>query len=151
MAQTATQQPAKTREELLAEWQEASRQLALWKEIENNLRLLAVKAFFPDDAESADAKGTRNYDLGEGAKLKCVFKQNVTVAKGDTLETALTKIEAMGERGKLIAERVIRWKPELDSKEYDAMPDDMRAILDTAITTKPGTPALEVALPKTAK
>lgn len=150
MAQ-ANQKPVKSNEQLLAEWQEASRQLALWKEIENNARNATVAAFFPDDATDPDAKGTRNYVLAEGAKLKCVFKQNVTIAKGEPLETALTKIEAMGERGKLIAERVIRWKPELDAKEYDAMPDDMRVILDTVITTKPGTPALEVVVKESAK
>lgn len=148
MAQTKSAQPVKSKEDLLTEWQEAARQLALWKEIENNLRLLTVKTFFPDEAESADAKGTHNYELGDGAKLKAVFKQNVTIAKGDPLEAALSKIEATGERGKLIAERVIKWEPKLDAKEYEAMPDDLRAVLDTVLTVKPGTPSLEIAIPK---
>lgn len=133
------------RDTAIQTWKDAQAQLAFWKDAELTARNSAIESAFSEPVDS----GTMNYDLGKGYKLKAVFRENYKLEKGDALEKALAKIEATGERGVLIAERVIRWKPELSKTEYDLMPDELRAILDTVLTVEPGTPSLELVEPKT--
>ncbi|MCW2764036.1 MAG: PaP73 [Marmoricola sp.] len=135
----------KVRDAAIQTWKDAQAQSAFWKDAELTARIAAIEAVFTEPPDS----GTVNYDLGKGYKLKAVFRENYKLEKGDPLEQALTKIEATGERGKLIAERVIRWKPELSKTEYDQMPDELRSILDTVLTVEPGTPSLELVEPAT--
>lgn len=146
IATADTRTPAEVeRDTAIQTWKDAQAQLAFWKDAELMARNAAIEQTF---TEPVDA-GTMNYDLGKGYKLKAVFRENYKLEKGDALEKALAKIEAMGERGLLITERVIRWKPELSKTEYDLMPDEMRAILDTVLTVEPGTPSLELVEPAT--
>jgi hypothetical protein len=80
------------------------------------------------------------------------FIQN---AEGKTdkarIEKALSKIEKDGESGELIAERLVKWTPELSLTEYKQLSDKYRKIIDDVIITSEGTPTLEIKEPKAKK
>lgn len=132
----------------LTEWEAADLALAKAKSNESRLRSEVVLLFWgvnPPDS------GTENIPLNDGYKLKAVFKQNVTLADKEEVDKALTKIEKAGAEGKLLAERLIQWKPSLVKKEYDLLPDKYRKIINEVITTNPGTPSLAIVVPKDKK
>ena len=140
--------PTKTtkRDELILKWNEAQKTLAEAKAIEMELRYEVTATCFPVEA---DFEGTENVDLGEGWKLKSVFKLNRRLAnsKGET-DKALTKIEKLGADGEFVAERLVKWKPELSLSEYKKLPNNMRKIIDDVITATPGSPSLSLIEPK---
>jgi hypothetical protein len=138
----------KTRKDaLLLQWEAAASALAKAKETEMNLRSQVVEAFYPAHKD----EGTENVELGNGFKLKAVFKMSRRLAAIDAVNDALNKIEATGPEGKFIAERIVRWKPELDKKEYDQLGPQCKSIIDTVLTISPATPALEIVEPKAKK
>jgi hypothetical protein len=132
---------------LLLKWEEAGKALAQAKETEMNLRASVIEAFYP----THKASGTENVELGNGFKLKAVFKQNYRLAAIEQVNEVLEKIEKINSEGKFVAERIVRWKPELDKKEYDNLGPTFKTIIDTVLIVSPATPALEIVEPKTKK
>lgn len=142
------------RDRLLVDWQAKKAALETAKEQEMEARKLAVM-FMHDPAKSGT---TENVELGGGYKatmkvpVRYGFIQN---AEGKTdkarIEKALSKIEKDGEAGELIAERLVKWTPELSLTEYKQLPDKYRKIIDDVIITSEGTPTLEIKEPKAKK
>lgn len=142
------------RDRLLVDWQNKKAALEVAKEEEMAARKLAVM-FMHDPSKSGT---TENFELGGGYKatikvpVRYGFVQN---AEGKTdkarIEKALSKIEKDGEAGELIAERLIKWTPELSLTEYKQLPDKYRKIIDDVIVTSEGTPTLEIKEPKAKK
>lgn len=142
------------RDRLLVDWQNKKAALEVAKEEEMTARKLAVM-FMHDPSKSGT---TENVELGGGYKatmkvpVRYGFVQN---AEGKTdkarIEKALSKIEKDGEAGELIAERLIKWTPELSLTEYKQLPDKYRKIIDDVIVTSEGTPTLEIKEPKAKK
>lgn len=142
------------RDRLLVDWQAKKAALETAKEQEMDARKAAVM-FMHDPSKSGT---TENVELGGGYKatmkvpLRYGFVQN---AEGRTdkakIEKALAKIEKDGEAGELIAERLIKWTPELSLTEYKQLPDKYRKIIDDVIITSEGTPTLEIKEPKAKK
>lgn len=142
------------RDRLLVDWQAKKAALEVAKEQEMEARKLAVM-FMHDPSKSGT---TENVELGGGYKatmkvpVRYGFIQN---AEGRTdkakIEKALAKIEKDGEAGELIAERLIKWTPELSLTEYKQLPDKYRKIIDDVIITSEGTPTLEIKEPKAKK
>jgi hypothetical protein len=142
------------RDRLLVDWQAKKAALEVAKEAEMAARKLAVM-FMHDPSKSGT---TENVELGGGYKatmkvpVRYGFIQN---AEGRTdkakIEKALAKIEKDGEAGELIAERLIKWTPELSLTEYKQLPDKYRKIIDDVIITSEGTPTLEIKEPKAKK
>lgn len=115
-----------------------------------------------DHIYSGDTTGTHNYNLGDGYVLKAELGINYALndkpvdpndPKGEThLDVALAKIEASGNQGPFIVERLIRWKPELSITEYKSLPPALKTIIDGVITTKPDAPTLKfIEPPKSAQ
>jgi len=139
---------APSKESVLAAWEAANKALAKAKEAEIELRNKVIEAWYPAHKE----EGTENIELAAGYKLKAVFKVNRTLADRDKVDAALTKIEKLGGvEGKIIAERLIQWKPSLNKKEYDILTDKYRKVIDEVLTIKPGAPSLEIVEPKSKK
>ena len=46
------------------------------------------------------------------------------------------------------AERVFRWKAEVNATEWKGIPDDVRNILAEAVTSKTGSPTIKINLSK---
>ncbi|QEG09350.1 hypothetical protein PM395_gp56 [Xanthomonas phage Samson] len=142
------------RDRLLVDWQAKKAALEVAKEAELEARKLAVM-FMHDPAKSGT---TENVELGGGYKatmkvpVRYGFVQN---AEGKTdkarIEKALSKIEKTGQAGELIAERLVKWTPELSLTEYKQLPDNFRKIIDDVIVTSEGTPTLEIKEPKAKK
>jgi hypothetical protein len=132
------------RDVLIGKWLEAQAASKAAVETERLLRVQVMQSFFP---EAQPDEGTVNQELGNGYKLKFVFKQNITLNK-DKVDDALAEIERQGEEGKFIAGRLIKFKPELSLTEYKQLEPKMKKIIDKVITSKPGSPTIEFIEPK---
>jgi len=142
------------RDRLLAQWEITKKTLERAKEVEMELRKINV-AFLSDPAKH---KGTENVELGGGYKATMVKKINYGFVKNadgkidkHAIDDALDAIEEKIESGKLIAERLIKWTPDLSLTEYNQLPDAAKAIIDKVIVTTDAAPTLEIKAPKAAK
>lgn len=137
----------KTQIDKIAAWDETKAQLALLKEREAEMRQDILNELYADNKI-----GVNTIKLANGYELKATFKETFSLLcdeDDNRLDPALDAIENLGERGKLIVERLIKWKPSLVKNEYDQLPDDIRRIFDTAVLVKPAAATLEIKAPKT--
>lgn len=123
----------------IQEWVDAANELNAARDKESQLRKEIFGEHFPDPKE-----GTNTVNLDNGWKLKAVHKLNRTLDKA-ALPAVLKEMEEGSE------ERLINYKPELKLKEYKALAEAQKQILNQAVTTKPGTPSLELVPPKETK
>lgn len=142
------------RDRLLVDWQAKKAALDTAKEAELEARKLSVM-FMHDPAKSGS---TENVELGGGYKAKMKVPVRYGFIQNDAgrvdkarIEKALSKIEKTGEAGELIAERLVKWTPELSLTEYKQLSDKFRSIIDDVIITTEGTPTLEIVEPKAKK
>lgn len=135
----------------ILQWQNKAKELEVIKAEELALRLEVFKMAFASPKE-----GMNNFDLGNGYTLKAEHKYNYNLSEskqprngGEPFATtkALNAIEALGNEGKFLAERVVNWKPELSIKEYRDLDQKYKALIDKALTITPGTPSLKIDAP----
>lgn len=137
-------------QQLVAHWHKTQGIANTWKLKEAALREECVRRIFSNDT----AAGTYNIELGQGYKLKCVRKDTYTpITKKTnpddvTISEALQKIRGLGNEGAFIADRLVKWKPELSLTEYKQSPENIQKIILDAIVIKPAMPTLEVVEPK---
>ena len=132
---------AVTQEDLNA-WSQLQKQLGDLKSAEMLLRTKIFKGLFPNPVE-----GTNSVPLGtEGWVIKAKYPIN---RKPDValLTARAPELRAAG----IVLEDVIRTIPELSTGEYRKLTDEQRHLLDQVMEVKPGSPALEIVLPKRAK
>lgn len=133
--------------EVMAEWGKLAQQLEDLKTLEAAYRMAVYEIQFPECEE-----GTNRLELGNGYSLKCVAKLNYTLAnKNGETEAALDELEKTGEQGKFLADRLVKWSPDLSVKEYRDLDPKYKTIIDKVLTIKPGTPQMEIEEPKAAK
>lgn len=140
------------RDYLLMFWQNSKVALERAKEIEMDARKAAVD-FMRDPAKAGT---TENVALGNGYSAKMKTPVNYNFVKTEdgakinklAIEKALQKIEKDGEVGELIAERLVKWTPDLSLTEYKLLSEKHRKIIDEVIITSEGTPMLEIKEPK---
>lgn len=141
------------RDELLQQWIEKKKTLESAKAEEMELRKQIVS--FVADPDKIE--GTENIELGNGYKLKAVKKvtYNFNVPEGvdkrDFVDDVLDKLEKVGPEGKFLADRLVKWNPELSVSEYKELPENFKKIVDEVIVTKEGSPTLELVEPKAKK
>lgn len=124
---------------LTAEWWSVSQSLDAIKARELELRKELFARQFPNPVEgSAENK----VQLGDGWILQADYKINRTV--DDAVVSALMQ----GDNTRALAQKVFRYKPELNLKDFKALSPEERALISEAVTEKPGTPALSIKLPK---
>ena len=132
-------------------WQAKAKELETVKAAELVLRNEVFRLAFANPKE-----GTNSIEMGNGYQLKAVYKYNYSLSEskqprngGTPFATtvALNAIEALGNEGKFLAERVVTWKPELSIKEYRDLDPKYKVLLDKALTITPGTPALSIKAP----
>lgn len=139
--------PEQLRDKAILEWLESVKTLAAAKQDEVSRRNAIVAMCFPNPTE-----GTNNLVLGNGYTLKCVVKYNYTMDKDNAkVEAALEAIERLGDEGKFLADRIVRWTPELSVTEYRELGTKYKAEIDKVLTIKPGQSSLELAEPKAKK
>jgi len=143
------------RNRLLILWDESKKALEVAKETEMTARKKAVEFSFDQGKNS----GTERIELGNGWQAKAVKKVNYGWVKTEdgklnknAIEIALQKIETIGgQTGELIAERLVKWTPDLSLTEYNLLSQEYRAIIDEVIVTTDGAPSLEIIAPKSPK
>lgn len=136
------------RDSKIIAWEQAVKALGVAKDTEAALRKEVLGEVFAFDLETL-REGTENFELGNGYKLKAVFKisRNLNNAE-DAVDKVLTKIEKTGAEGAFIAERLVNWKPELSVSEYKKLPEKFKKMIDEVVTSKESMPALELIAPK---
>lgn len=143
------------RDRLLLDWEEQKKALEVAKEREMSARKLVVDFAFDPNKVS----GTERIDLGNGYQAKAVKKINYGFVKNAdgkldkrAIDRALEKIEKVGGAvGELIAERLVKWTPDLSLTEYNQLDDKFKKIIDEVIVTTDGAPTLEIIAPKAPK
>lgn len=125
---------------LLTAWRAAVRELAeIAKPVIERERLLrqqVVDAYF-----AAQPEGTSRCAVGEEGELVLTYPYTRTID-----EAALASVAARLPEGSV--PYLVRYKPALELERYRTMPDELRAIFDEALITKPGSPVLKFNPPK---
>jgi len=140
-----------------------------WIEYEKTLRLEVTSLCFPNPVA-----GTQRVNLDSGGKLKLVYGSSYTlgdkelidpvlqekVSVKNQVDAALNAIEELGDYGAFLAERLVKWKPELNEPEYKALNKSIndgtasseeieaKRIIDSILIIKPASPQLEYEAPK---
>lgn len=126
----------------LNEWDALQKQLSALKSAEMLLRMKIFKGLFLNPVE-----GTNTLPLGdEGWVIKAKYPIN---RKPDValLTARAAELRAAG----IPLDSVIRTIPELATGEYRKLTEEQRNLLDQVMEVKPGSPALEIVLPKRAQ
>ena len=143
------------RDRLLLAWEESKKALEVAKEKEMEQRKAVVAFAFDPNKES----GTERIELGNGYQAKAVKKVSYGFIKTEdgklnkaAIDKALAKIEKVGGAvGELIAERLVKWTPDLSLTEYKQLDEKFKKIIDEVIVTSEGAPTLEIIAPKAPK
>lgn len=129
-------------------WEAAVKALAAAKDAEAALRKEVLAEAFAFDPEAL-REGTENFELSNGYKLKTVFKISRNLNnENEAVDKVLAKIEKTGPEGVFIAERLVKWKPELSVTEYKKLPEKFKKLFDEVVTSKEAMPSLELVAPK---
>lgn len=142
-----SEQVAVTAEDL-ATWFKKKAQLAKLKGEEAMLRSRIFKFYFPNPTEGAKDNKVPLND-GTGAILQADHVINRTVDE-QQLEALREAMFAEGSNlPKLDLTKLIKWKPELSITEYRKLTPEERHVMDQALIIKPGSPQMEIKIPKT--
>ena len=129
-------------------WEAAVKALAAAKDAEAALRKEVLAEAFAFDPEAL-REGTETFEIGNGYKLKAVFKISRNLNnENEAVDKVLSKIEKTGPEGVFIAERLVKWKPELSITEYKKLPEKFKKLFDEVVTSKEAIPSLELVAPK---
>lgn len=135
--------------QVMLAWRTAAEQLEQCKLAEQVYRKAVFEMKFPDAKE-----GTQRVELGNGYYLKAVYPLNYNLSKDNT-EAAQDAIGKLSPKADVIADRLVRWTPELSVKEYRLLMADtteegkqIQTLLSTVLTITPGMPRLEIEEPK---
>lgn len=123
------------------EWARVTAELGKLKAAEILLRTKIFKAMFPNPKE-----GTNQVDLTGGYVLKAKYSISRKIV--EDLLAAHTK--SLKEAGLKLADLIVI-KRELSITEYRKLTEEQLKLFDQILEIKPGTPALEIELPKRAK
>lgn len=126
----------------LNQWSELQRQLGALKSAEMLLRIKIFKGLFP-----APVEGTNSIPLGDEG---WVIKAKYPINRKPDVALLTARAQELRDAG-IVLEDVIRTVPELATGEYRKLTDEQRNLLDQVMEVKPGSPALEIVLPKRAK
>lgn len=143
------------RDFLLARWEAAKATLEKAKADEMDWRKAVVKFAFDPNKKS----GTEHIELDNGYEAKAVKKQNYGFIKNletnrtdkAKIDAALTAIELRSPAGSIIAERLVKWTPDLSLTEYKQLPAEDKEIIDSVLIVTDGAPTLEIVAPKGSK
>lgn len=122
----------------LTKWYELQKELAIVKDAEMKLRNKIFKGLFTDPRE-----GVNKHPLAEGWILKADHKIDRKVE--EALLSTLTP--ALREKG-INPDSLVKWKPELVTAEYRKLTEEEMKLFDQVLTITPGTPSMEIVLPK---
>lgn len=127
-------------QEDLTKWYELKEQLASIKASEMLLRQKIFAGYFPTPVE-----GTNDAPLADGYVLKGKYSITRDVDPG-AIGALKDKLLEAG----IKADALVQYKPSLVLKEYRTLTKEQQDLFDQCLIIKPGSPALEIVLPKKA-
>ena len=116
--------------DVLQEWYEAQQQLQALKEKEARLRKAVAESF----AVEKDFAGTKKRPLGNGWTLEASW--SLTYKMPELLDKGIDP------------RAVVRWKPELDKRNYNALTPEQQQVMNLCMEVKQGMPTMKVVAPK---
>lgn len=145
------------------EWREAAETLSRVKSKEMLLRLKIFKHYFV-----APEEGTNNAETLEGFIVKGGYKitrdvdaAGLAVVKALTVGQVREHLTKLGfdvsqrpddclvtEALQLHIDKLVKWEPSLSIRDYRTLTNEQRAIFDTCMTIKAGSPTVEIIPPK---
>jgi hypothetical protein len=158
---------AARRDNAILTWRHDKQQLDFWKGNEAARRAEVTAICFPEAK-----KGTQRYPLGSGYALKLVYGYNYKLGNKEMVdpinpgeaipvrkqvEMLEDAIAELGNEGPFLAQRLIKWTPELVEREYLALDSDnethmkAKALIDAILTITPASPQLALEEPKASK
>lgn len=123
------------------QWAAVNKQIGVLKATEMLLRMKIFRTMFPTPIE-----GTNSVNLTEGWVLKAKYPITRKVLE----DVLVARTKEFKEAGLKLNDLIVR-KPELAVAEYRKLTAEELKLFDQALEIKPGTPALEIVLPKRAK
>lgn len=144
---------AKSRDEVLAEWEARKILLETAKQREIEFRKYVVDRVFPDKHE-----GMNNLSLNNGYVLKASIKYSYKLSDNKLVEEGLDKLAKIGNSGSFIADRLVSWTPNFLLTEYRELQKnaeggseeakEMLKVINSFLTIEDAAPALEIKSPK---
>lgn len=148
------------RDALLTNWLKAKSDFMSAQQLERDLRSKVQAMLFPNPRQ-----GAQRYPLGRGYGVKLVHDLQYDLGDKDEAKSGGRSIEkqvqaledaicALGNEGPALAERLIRWKPELSPSEYRKLDCSLeiqakiKELIDALLTTKPKSPQIDLEEPK---
>lgn len=132
-------------------WYKMRADLATLKRAESLLRMRIFRHLFPIPEEGTNTVQLDTLPMLAGMAptgnvIKAVHKLN-----RDIDVAALTTLTPRFQEANLPLAKLVKYVPELVIKEYRKLTDEERQLFEQAIIIKPGSPALEIVLPASAK
>lgn len=137
---------------LLLKQQQYAAELKRLQLVEGLLRAEVVNRYFGTEL----VEGVNNYDLGKGYMLKVTYGYNYSLSESEKPKNggmvkatsfALEQLRTMGNEGIFIADRLVKWKPELSISEYRKLSAEHKAVIDKALTVSVAAPKVELKEP----
>ena len=122
----------------LAEWYKMQEEMKKLRAREMILRQKIFKFYFPNPNE-----GTNNHNMPDGYVLKGKHTINRDVDPG-----AFQVLRKTFEEAGIHPDALVQYKPSLVKREYNTLTEEQKRLFDQALIVKPGSPALEIVLPK---
>lgn len=122
----------------LATWYKLSKELKALKVKESLLRKKIFHGAFPEPNE-----GTNSLVLTDGycLKGKYTISRDIDIGSLGALKETLRE-------NKINVDILVNYKPSLVLREYRKLNEEERNLFDQCLIVKPGSPALEIVLPK---
>lgn len=137
---------------LVAQHDEAKVVLEAAKNSEMEARLMVGNYAFP---VAGRKEGVNNLELTDGRVVKLGHKVNYKLsADNEAVEKAEDAIDAIGNEGPFLRERIITWEAKFSKSEYNKLDTSnpthakVKAEIDKVLEISNGTPSLEVKEPK---
>lgn len=124
---------------MLDAWEAVDQLRSLIQDCEMDMRLKLFAGAWANPKE-----GTNSHKLPDGRVLKGQYKINRYIDEAALPAT----LEALRERGVANTDALVRYKPELAKREWNALSEENKLIFSAAVTSKPGAPSFEITIPK---
>jgi len=124
--------------EELSYWEKLARQLSQIKTEEITLRKRIFEVMFPDAGE-----GTNTHPLANDYVLKASYPFTRDIDEG-----ALAAMQDELKAANVPMDTLVKYKPTLSKSTYNKLTEEQRKLVDQFIICRPGSPALEISLPK---
>lgn len=134
--------PGKRYMQILTEWLDNRTKLAYYKAQEMEQRKILFAGAFPNPKE-----GTQRFKLADGRTIVGQYKIG---RKIDEAALPIT-LQHMRELGIANTDVLVTYKPSLAKREWNTLGEDAKLTFSAAVIATPGSPSLEIELPKAPK